>query len=90
MQNMEQQQIMEHLERQVQQVDLKVEKVLRLLTGNELDKDDKGMIGVQNDHEKRISQLEKLRDRLIWFAFGLTFFAGWGVIDIVQKVLLKK
>lgn len=81
---------MEHLEQQVAGVDRKVSSILQLLKGNELDKDDKGMIGIQNSHESRIQRLEKLLDRGIYFILGLSAFAGWGIIDIIQKVIIKK
>lgn len=81
---------MEHLEQQLGKVDDKVSAILFLLKGNELDKDDKGMIGTQKDHSKRIANIEKLKERVIWFLFGLSIFAGWGLIDILQKILIKK
>ena len=77
------------LENQVTQVDRKVSSILQLLKGNEIDKDDNGMIGNQNDHEKRIVGLEKMKDRIIYFLFGLSVFAGWGVIDILEKIFAK-
>lgn len=80
----------QHLEEQVEQVDKKVSSILQLLKGNELDKDDEGMIGVQNNHEQRIRRIEKISDRLFYFLIGLSAFAGWGLIDIIQKLILKK
>lgn len=77
----------QHLENQVKGVDTKVGQILQLLKGNELDKDDKGMIGTQNNHEKRIEVLEKLKDRVVWFLIGLSFFAGWGILDLLQKLI---
>jgi hypothetical protein len=81
---------MQQLERQVASVDAKVSSILQLLKGNELDEEDLGMIGIQNDHEKRIDRIEKLFDRMFWFLIGLSAFAGWGIVDIIQKVVLKK
>lgn len=80
---------MQHLESQVKEVDKKVTSILGLLKGNELDKEDKGMIGVQNNHEERLSSLEKIKDRGMYFLIGLSIPAGWGVIDILQKILIK-
>lgn len=80
---------MQHIEKQVGEVNTKVTSILVLLKGHDLDKDDKGMIGVQNDHEDRIQKLEKTIDRMKWFLFGLSIPAGWGVIDIIQKIILK-
>lgn len=80
----------QHLEKQVAGVDIKVSSILTILSGNGLDKEDKGMIGTQNDHEKRLVSLEKLKDRLVWFLIGITIPASWGLIDIIQKVILKK
>ena len=81
---------MQHIEKQVGEVNTKVTSILVLLTGHGLDKDDKGMIGVQNDHETRLDKLERLVDRMKWFLFGLAIPAGWGVIDIIQKLIFLK
>ncbi len=78
------------IQKQVSELDMKVDKVLRFLIGNELDKEDTGMIGTQNDHERRLRRIEKIADRAFYFLIGLSFFAGWGVIDLVQKIILKK
>ena len=80
---------MESLEKQVGGIDTKVTSILILLRGHEMDKDDKGMIGVQNEHEDRLIKLEKLKDRLIWFLYGLSIPAGWGIIDMIKKFVLN-
>jgi hypothetical protein len=76
---------MEGLEKQVTGIDTKVTSILILLRGHDMDKDDKGMIGVQNEHEDRIIKLEKLKDRLVYFLFGLSIPAGWGIMDIIKR-----
>ncbi len=80
----------QHLERQVAEVDTKVSSILQLLKGNDLDKDDRGMIGMQTNHEERLTSLEKIKDRLVYFCLGISIPAGWGIIDIIQKIILKK
>jgi hypothetical protein len=80
---------MEGLEKQVKGIDSKVTSILILLRGHDMDKDDKGMIGIQNDHEQRIAKLEKMKDRLVYFLFGLSAFAGWGILDIIGKIVFK-
>jgi hypothetical protein len=80
---------MEHLEGQIEKVDTKVSSILNLLQGHELDKDDRGMIGTQKEHERRITRLEKIYSSGYWFLIGLSAFAGWGIIDVLQKLILK-
>ena len=80
---------MGHLEEQIRKLDTKVSSILNLLQGQELDDDDLGMIGDHKDHEKRITRLEKIYSSGFWFLLGLSAFAGWGVVDILQKVILK-
>jgi len=81
---------MKYLEKQVSDVDLKVSSILSLLKGNDLDHSDKGLIGDINEHDKRLSSLEKMRDRFIWFTIGLAIPASWGIFDIVKNIILKK
>lgn len=80
---------MKYLEKQVSDVDIKVTSILTLLKGNELDKSDRGLIGEIKDHDKRLTGLEKLRDRLVWFIIGLSIPAGYGIIDIVKNITTK-
>jgi hypothetical protein len=80
----------QQLERQVGGIDKKVSSILVLLKGHEMDNDDKGMIGELKDHEKRLEALEKMKDRLVYFLIGLSIPAGWGLIDIIQSVIIKK
>lgn len=80
---------MQHIEKQVAEVNTKVTSILVLLKGHDLDKDDKGMIGVQNDHESRLQKLEKTLDRMKYLLIGVSIPAGWGIVDIVQKIILK-
>lgn len=81
---------MQHIEKQVGEIDDKVTNILTILRGHEMDRDDKGMIGVQNDHERRITRLEKYVNNGFWFILGISIPAGWGIIDIIQKIILKK
>lgn len=81
---------MEHIEKQLSQLDSKMNNVLQLLKGNELDRDDKGMVGVQTDHDVRLSRLEKMTVQLKYFLYGMALPASWGLIDVLQKLILKK
>jgi hypothetical protein len=77
------------LEIQVENVDNKVSSILSILRGNDINKEDRGMIGRQFDHERRLARLEKLKDKVLWFFVGLSIPASWGVIDIIQKLIAK-
>lgn len=77
------------IQKQVEAVDEKLETVIRYLKGNELDKDDKGMIGKLNGHEKRIADLEKLRDKMMWFIMGASAIGGAGLWNLIQQFIKK-
>lgn len=79
----------EKLEGQIETVDRKVSSILTILRGNDMDKHDNGMIGMQNDHENRIAALERLKDRAIWFFVGLSFPAVYGIAEIIGKLTAK-
>lgn len=82
---------MEHsVEQEVGEINRKVTSILTLLKGNDLDREDKGMIGVQNDHEARLDHLEETKNRAIYILLGMGIPAGWGLIDIIQKIFLRK
>lgn len=80
---------MEHIEKQVADVDKKVTNILTILRGHEYDKDDKGLIGVQTDHERRIIRLEKKIDRFFWTLIGMAIPTGYGIAEIISKIIDK-
>lgn len=75
--------------REIREVNNKVSSILQLLKGHELDKDDKGMVGIQNDHESRIKKLESLVEKGKYFLIGLALPASWGIADIIGKLFIK-
>jgi hypothetical protein len=67
--------------------DLKL--TLMLLKGNELNKEDTGLIGTVVDLKARVIKLEKFRDRAIYLIVGFSFGAGWAISDIIKRVFTK-
>lgn len=80
---------MEHIERQVADVDKKVTNILTILRGHEYDKEDKGLIGVQSDHDKRIRILEKKIDRFFWTMVGMAAPTVYGLAEFLSKIFDK-
>jgi hypothetical protein len=68
----------DQLKEDIQEVGGKITKILSLLQGNDLDKDDKGLVGTVNDIDKRVKTLEKWKDRIVWLLIGLSIPAGVG------------
>lgn len=66
---------------QVNKMEGKLDKVLLLLGGNELDKEDNGLVGDVKDLIRRIAKLEKLKVKLTGLLIGMAFPAGWGVTE---------
>jgi hypothetical protein len=64
-----------------------VHKILELLGGNPIDRNDTGHIGIVNDHEQRISNLEKVIERGKWLLIGMTVPSGFGVASIIGYVI---
>lgn len=83
----EQTQDLHQIQAQVTLIDEKLDHVLSILTGNELDKEAGGMIKAVRMHEKRISSLEKFRDRLIIIVVVASFFSGYGFWALVNKLI---
>lgn len=79
------------LQDQVQKMDLqlrrmseKVDTVLVYMVGNELDTETGGMIKKFATQEKRIRDLEKFRDRMIWFLTGASVLGGFGLSKVIE------
>lgn len=80
---------LEQIEKVVTNIDAKVTGIIAFLRGNELDKDDKGLVGRVNDLEIRIVSLEKWKDRLFWAMIGMGFPAGVGTWEFVKTIINK-
>lgn len=63
-----------------------VDLILIKLSGNEVDEGDTGLVGDVRDLKQRMFRLERWRDRVIYFFIGISFAAGWGVSDLINKL----
>jgi len=75
------------MQRDLKDLKENVHAILALLRGNEIDKDDKGHLGIVNDHENRISKLEKLKDKAIYILIGMSIPAGFGIANIIGWIV---
>ncbi|MCO5238881.1 MAG: hypothetical protein M9904_02390 [Chitinophagaceae bacterium] len=73
---------MMELDEKVEDVSRKLDNVLQLLRGNDLDKQDTGLVGVVNDIDARVIRLEKWKDRLIAGIIGMSVPASIGLKEI--------
>lgn len=64
-----------------------ISTILILLTGNKIDRDDKGIVGKINSIEKRVETLEKWKDRVFWIVIGMSFPAGVGTWELLSQLL---
>lgn len=77
---------LQKIEQAVKEVDAKVTGIRAFLSGNELDKDDKGMVGQMNDVLQRVTTLEKWKDRIFYVMIGMALPAGIGTWELVKKI----
>jgi hypothetical protein len=68
----------------------KVDKIINILSGNEFDKNDNGMVGDVRQLKARVAKLERWKDRVIYFLVGASFAAGWTISDLLQKFFIHK
>jgi hypothetical protein len=66
-----------------------VDKIIELLTGNDLDENDNGAIGKIRALESRVLKLERKIDRGTYILIGLSLSTGWALSDILTKLLAK-
>jgi hypothetical protein len=79
----------DQLKDKVDEIGNKVSSILSLLQGNKLDKNDNGVIGFVDDIHKRLTNLEKWKDRMVWMFVGMGLPASVGVVEILKKIFLK-
>lgn len=89
-QEQKQAQEIHQIQSQVIKIDEKLDNVLSILTGNELDKEEGGMIKKVKDHEIRISSLEKSRYTLLIILAVASILGGYSLWDIINKLIKLK
>ena len=80
---------LDRIQDSVDSIDQKLMRIEAFLSGNELDREDKGLIGRVNDLEKRVLLLEKWKDRIFWTLIGMGIPAGIGIYNILEKIFIK-
>lgn len=78
------------IQKDLTEVDDKVTGILAFLRGNELDKDDRGMVGTVNDLKKRVEYLEKWKDRIFYIMVGMALPAGVGTWELFKNIFTSK
>lgn len=64
----------------------KVDRILLLLQGNELDENDNGLIGRIVEMDARLRKLESLKNKLIYIIMGMAFAGGYGITELFGKI----
>jgi hypothetical protein len=70
-------------------VDIKVSGVLSLLKGNELDKDDRGLLGEVSEIKKEMENLKDFKKKVIYVALGASLPASLGLLEFIRQVMQK-
>lgn len=66
-----------------------VRDILYVLKGNELDKNDNGLLGDFQELKKEVKELREFKNKALWVIYGATFTAGYGVFELISKVFAK-
>lgn len=78
------------LKSEITKLNQKVDKIIDILSGNEYDKNDSGLVGDVRQLKIRVAKLERWKDRVIYILIGASFVAGWTIPDILSKIFLHK
>ena len=82
---------MDDLQKQVRAIDDKVSSILALLKGNELDKNDQGIIGTVDDIDKRLKALEDWKKGSIRYlkgiAIGIAIPSSIGIVKLLEIIM---
>jgi hypothetical protein len=72
--------------------DQKVDKILELLVGNDLDQTDKGLVGQLRDTRERVFKLIAWKERSVSWLIGVSFGGGISITLIVTVIvyMIKK
>lgn len=79
---------MEHYN--LQGVGQKVDQILTLLQGQDIDEQDEGMIGDVRKLKIRITQLERWKEKTMAWALGVAFGGGSLITWVIATILNSK
>ncbi len=76
------------MEKQISEIDGKVDNILMLLQGNELDKNDNGFLGKVNTLEKKVSSLEDFKKKVV-ISCGLLLAlpTAYGIFSLIAQFI---
>lgn len=74
---------------EMSQLNKKVDKIIGMLSGNDLDRNDNGLVGDVRQLKLRVAKLERWKDRVIYFLIGASFAAGWTISDLLTRFFSK-
>lgn len=80
---------LDQIQNTLESLDAKVTGIRSFLSGNELDKDDKGLVGVVNDLKQRVNRLEGIVTRIFYIGIGMSIPASIGTYELVKAIFLK-
>lgn len=66
-----------------------VSDILHLLKGNPHNRQDNGFIGMVLENRARLDKLEKFKDRVIWIIVGMSLTSGYGLSEIIRRIVNK-
>lgn len=69
-------------------IDKKVDQLMALIVGNKLIGEDTGLIGKLKVLETKLTDFEKLWDKVKYFAMGGLFFSGYGIYQLFKNFIL--
>lgn len=73
-------------EEQLSNIDKKISLILTIISGNELDKNDKGILGKIASHENRIGKIEDHHEKYKHTLLGMGIASGVGIYAIIKKI----
>ena len=76
---------LDKMEQQLDDLEIKVDKILNALTGDEL-QIDKGLITEYKEIRDRVSKLEALKNKIIWVSIGAGLAVGISLDKIIEWI----
>jgi hypothetical protein len=71
------------------EMDIDMKLLLLLLKGNEMNPEDKGVVGTINELKREVASLKRFKDKTVYLLIGFSFGAGWAISDFISKFLAK-
>lgn len=78
----------QHYDQRLDKIENNINELGQAMLGGKYNKG-KGLVNIVDDHEERISLMERTIEKYTWLLIGLSAGSGVGIYEIIKNIITK-